>query len=244
MAGPTERRLQLLSLLQGGGSWAVDVLARRLEVSERTVRRDAQRLRELGYDVRSRPGPGAAYELRPGLKVPPLLFTEEEVTAMVAAIAVLGAWVPGDPAVATAAMKLEQVLPPRLSRRARATALSTQVLERAKAPVDVAAIGVLADAIAAGERVRFRYRDQRGRVSDRLIEPYRHILRGGKWYLIGFDVDRDDWRLFRLDRLGDLEPTPSSFRARPFPDVSIEHWLLTDFGRAREKSGAAEDDRR
>jgi predicted DNA-binding transcriptional regulator YafY len=232
MAAPTERRLELLTVLQAGGTWPADVLARRMGVSERTVRRDAQRLRELGYDIRSRPGPGAAYELRPGMKIPPLLLTEEEVTAMVTAIAVLGAWTPGDPVVAAAAAKLEQVLPPRLSRRARATALATQVMHRAATSVDVTMIGVLADAVAGSARVRFGYRDQRGRSSERLVEPYRHILRGGHWYLVAFDVDRDDWRVFRLDRLSGLELVPGPFRVREFPEASLEQWLVTDFGRS------------
>lgn len=232
MENPTARTLRLLSLLQGGGTWPLATLARRLEVSERTVRRDAQRLRELGYDVAARPGPGAGYRLRPGLAIPPLLFTEDEVGAIIAGLRLLEAWAPDDPAVTTTAGKLDQVLPRRLRRRAAATALATQVLHRAVVPVDWALVGVLADAVADGSRVRFEYADRRGRRSTRLVEPYRHVLREGSWYLVGFDVDRDDWRLFVLDRVHGLTVVPGGSGRRDFPAASLEEWLATDFGRA------------
>ncbi|WP_309065368.1 helix-turn-helix transcriptional regulator [Microbacterium sp.] len=228
----TERTLRLLALLQGGGELSGALLARRLGVSERTVQRDAARLRELGYDVRARPGPGAGYRLRPGVRVPPLLLGADEAGAVAAGLAVLSAWMPDDEAVATAAVKLAQVLPPGLARRARAVALSFGMLERERPAVSMAAIGTLADAVADGARVRFAYTDAAGRPSRRLVEPYRTVLREAVWYLVGYDVDRDAWRLFRLDRLRDVEPVPSTGRPREFPAESVEEWLATDFGRA------------
>ncbi|MFI9844493.1 helix-turn-helix transcriptional regulator [Nonomuraea sp. NPDC051941] len=229
---PTARTLQLLSLLRSGGDWPAADLAQRLRVSVRTVRRDAQRLRELGYDVRARPGPGSAYRLHPGVKIPPLLFTEDEISMIIAGLRVLEAWVPDDPATSAALLKLDQVLPRRLRRRAAATALVTEVLQQPAAVITSATIGVLADAVADNTRVRFRYTDRNGDRSERLIEPYRHILRNGRWYLVGFDVCRADWRLFCIDRVRDLTPVPGDYEPHTFPDLSIERWLTSDFGRA------------
>ncbi|MEX2969754.1 helix-turn-helix transcriptional regulator [Streptomyces sp. C184] len=96
-----------------------------------------------------------------------------------------------------------------------------------------------------GGRLRFRYVDQHGRPSTRLVEPYRHFLRAGHWYLVAFDVDRDDWRTFRLDRLTDISPVAGTYQPHKFPDASIEQWLTTDFGRATARSSrsAAKPDR-
>lgn len=234
MDAPSNRTLLLLSLLQSGGEWSVPALAERLAVSPRTVRRDAHRLRDLGYDVRSRPGPGAGYRLRPGTRIPPLLLDADEVTAIVTGLLVLEAWSPDDdPGAAVIRGKLEQVLPAALRRRAAATAMSTQILRADPAPTDWAMIGTLADAVAQGGRITFAYTDQHERASQRLVAPHRHVLRGGHWYLVGFDVDRDDWRLFRLDRIRDTHPVPGSFAAHPFPFASVEDWLTSDFGRSQ-----------
>ena len=223
--------LQLLSLLQTGREWDTSALAARLQVSGRTVRRDAQRLRSLGYDVRSRPGPGAGYRLRPSTKVPPLLFGPDEVSAIITSLLVLDAWAPGNPSVAAARSKLEQVLPPTLRRRAAAVAVSTQVLDEDPAPVDWALVGALADAVANGARVRFDYVDQHGSRSQRTVEPYRHVLRKRHWYLVAYDTGREDWRLFLLDRMHAATVVPGSHRPRSFPFGSIELWLTRDFGR-------------
>jgi predicted DNA-binding transcriptional regulator YafY len=232
MDSPSSRSLRLLSLLQNGGEWTIAQLAAQLDASERTVRRDASRLRDLGYDVRSRPGPGAGYRLLPSMRIPPLLLEPDEISTIVTSLLVLEAWTPGDPAVSAARAKLEQLLPEGLRRRAAAMAMSTQILRQKSAEVDWAILGVLADAVAAGARVRFDYRDQRGRGSVRVVQPYRHVLRDRRWYLIGYDVDRADWRLFRLDRVKDVAPITGSYAPREFPSASIETWLESDFGRA------------
>ncbi|WP_259614103.1 MULTISPECIES: helix-turn-helix transcriptional regulator [Microbacterium] len=232
MDAPSHRTIQLLSLLQTGGEWSVPELASRLAVSPRTVRRDAQRLRDLGYDVHSRPGPGAVYRLRPGTRIPPLLLDSDDVTAIITGLLVLEAWSPEDPAAAVARGKIEQVLPPGLRRRAAATALSTQILHAESAPTEWAAVGTLADAVAQGARVAFTYTDQHDRTSERVIAPHRHVLRGGQWYVVGFDIDRDDWRLFRLDRMREVRTLPGAFAAREFPFGSVEEWLASDFGRS------------
>ncbi|MBB5905773.1 helix-turn-helix transcriptional regulator [Actinoalloteichus hymeniacidonis] len=230
METPSTRTLRLLSLLQAGGTWPAATLAQRLGVGERTVRRDAHRLRELGYDVHARPGPGAGYRLRPGVRIPPLLFTEDEVSAIVAGLAVLESWIPNDQAVAAALIKLDQVLPRKLRQRAAATALTTQVLQRPTAVIDWAVVGVLADAVATGSRVGFHYTDRHARESVRTVEPFRHVLQRERWYLVAFDIDRDDWRLFCLDRMQDLRTLPGTFRPHAFPAASLEQWLTSDFG--------------
>ena len=232
MDAPSHRTLHLLSLLQTGGEWSVPDLAARLAVSPRTVRRDAQRLRDLGYDVRSRPGPGAAYRLRPGTRIPPLLLDADDVTTIITGLLVLEAWSPEDPAAAVARGKIEQVLPPGLRRRAAASALSTQILRAEPVPAEWGAVGTLADAVAQDARVAFTYTDQHHRASERVIAPHRHVLRKGRWYVVGFDIDRDDWRLFRLDRMREVRALPGVFAPRAFPFASVEEWLTSDFGRS------------
>jgi predicted DNA-binding transcriptional regulator YafY len=230
MESPSTRSLQLLALLQSGREWTVRELAIQLRVSERTARRDAMRLRDLGYDVRSRPGPGGAYQLRPSMKIPPLLLSPDEVSTIITSLLVLESWAPDDTSVAAARAKLEQVLPPSLRQRAAATALSTQILIKTPAPVDWELIGTLADAVATGARLRFVYTDQDCRESRRTVEPYRHILRQQHWYLIGYDLDRDGWRLFRLDRVQTPIAISGPHQLHEFPFKSIEHWLTSNFG--------------
>ncbi|MBI0315275.1 YafY family transcriptional regulator [Streptomyces javensis] len=229
---PTIRTLTMLTLLQSGGEWTAAELAERLGASVRTVRRDAQRLRRLGYTVEARPGPGSAYRLSPGTRIPPLLFTADEITALVAGLHLIRAFLPEAAVASSALLKLDQVLPRPLRRRAAATDLATEVLQQPGAVVSAATVGVIADAVAEDGRVRFHYTDQHRRASTRLVEPYRHFLRAGHWYLVAFDVDRDDWRTFRLDRITDISRVAGTYRPHPFPDESIEHWLTTDFGRA------------
>lgn len=228
----TSRALRLLSVLQAGGELSAADLARRLDVSIRTLQRDAARLRVLGYDVRSRPGPGAVYRLRPGVRIPPLLLDRDEAGAVAAGLAVLSAWMPDDESVRTAAVKLAQVLPPSLARRARAVATSFAMLDADRPKVAMAVIGTLADAVADGARVSFAYTDRHGTSSDRLVEPYRTVLRGATWYLVGYDLDRDAWRLFRLDRIRDARQAPGSAQERDLAAASVEAWLASDFGRA------------
>lgn len=230
MDPPSNRSLELLALLQSGREWTAHELAARLRVSERTVRRDAMRLRSMGYAVSSRPGPGAVYTLRPSVKIPPLLLSADEVSTIVTSLLVLEAWSSGDATAATARAKLEQVLPGALQRRAAAVALSTQVLRDAPAPVDWQLVGTIAAAVATGARLLFDYTDQHGRRSRRTVEPYRHLLRQQHWYLVAYDLDRDDWRLYRLDRMRAPTTSPGSGEHRVFPWSSIEDWLTSDFG--------------
>ena len=234
MDTPSTRSLKLLALLQSGGQWGGRELADQLQVSERTVRRDAMRLRDLGYDVRSRPGPGGTYALRPGMKIPPLLLTADEVSTIITSLLVLEAWSPDDATAVTARAKLEQVLPRKLKQRAAAVALSTQVSREPPASVDWNLVGTIADAVATSSRVTFDSTDQHGRRSHRTIEPYRHFLRQQRWYLIAYDLMREDWRIFRLDRVEEVATFPGPHDPPIFPWDSIEDWLTSDFGATYE----------
>ena len=235
MDTPSTRTLRLLSLLQTGREWSADDLSVRLQVSRRSVRRDAQRLRELGYDVQSRPGPGAGYRLRPGMRIPPLLLSPDEISTVITSLLVLEAWAPGDSSVSAARSKLERVLPPSLRQRAAATAISTQILHEDPAPVDWALVGLLADAVATGARVRFGYIDQHSGESQRTVQPYRHLLRQRHWYLVAYDTDRDDWRLFRLDRMHAATIIPGPHPSQEFPFGSIGLWLASNFGKGDQR---------
>lgn len=164
-------------------------------------------------------------------KIPPLLLDADEVTTIITSLLVLETWTPGDPAAAVPRAMLEQTLPPALRRRAAATALSTQILQTESAPVDFALVGALSDAVAQGARVGFAYTDQHGHETQRVVEPYRHFLRERHWYVVAYDIDRDDWRSFRLDRMRSAVIRPGTHGGREFPLPSIEAWLTSDFGR-------------
>jgi predicted DNA-binding transcriptional regulator YafY len=228
--------LKLLALLQSGREWTARDLAVRLQVSERTVRRDTMRLRDMGYDVSSRPGPGAVYSLQPSMKIPPLLLSADEVSMIITSLLVLEVWPPDDATAATARTKLQQVLPGNLLRRAAAVALSTQVLREAPVSVNRQLVGTIADAVATGARLAFSYTDQHARRSRRTVEPYRHVLGQQHWYLIAYDLDRDDWRLFRLDRMQASTTVPGPHEPRAFPWDSIEGWITSDFGAIDRRS--------
>src|SRR4051794_5158452 len=176
---PTKRTLTLLSLLQTRSAWPAAELAARLGISRRTLRRDADRLRSLGYAVVARPGPGSTYRLAPSLAIPPLLFTADEVGVMVTGLRLAQAQLHDD-AAASALAKLDQVLPPRLARRAGAADAATDVLDNGEPGADATTLGLVADAVAESGRLRFRYLDQHGRSSIRTLDPYRQLFHGGR----------------------------------------------------------------
>jgi predicted DNA-binding transcriptional regulator YafY len=215
-SGPSERMLELLSLLQTGRAWPGPELTDRLDTSPRTLRRDVDRLRALGYPVESAPGPGGSYRLVAGRAMPPLLFTDDEAVATVvglrfAAVAVLDA-TPVDGAL----RKLEQVLPPRLRERAHAVSESLDTSARVSR-ADLGLLDALGTAAHRHRDVRFEYLNRAGVSSRRRVEPYRQVLLGRRWYLLGWDLDRRDWRTFRLDRIGELTVPGSTFAPRPLP---------------------------
>lgn len=204
-ADPTERALQLLSLLQTHRFWPGDELTRRLGVSARTLRRDVDRLRSLGYPVDATPGAGGGYRLAAGAHLPPLLLDDDEAVAIAVGLrSAASASIDGMEDTAVRALaKLEQVLPDRLRRRVLAVHTNVASLQWSgdDAVVDPDALAVLALACRDREQVRFDYRRRDGDDSSRLVEPHQLVSTGRRWYLVAWDVRRVDWRTFRLDRL-------------------------------------------
>jgi predicted DNA-binding transcriptional regulator YafY len=215
-AATSSRLLALLSLLQARRDWSGAELAARLEVSERTVRRDVERLRDLGYPVDAASGPAGGYRLRAGTAMPPLLLDDEEAVAIAVGLrAAAGTAIEGIEETAVRALvKLEQVLPGRLRRRVGALGHATTAFVHRDGPtVDPEVLTVLAGACRDRERVRFAYVARDGTDSRRLVEPCGLVVLGRRWYLVAWDCAREDWRTFRVDRLSRAEAT--GVRATP-----------------------------
>jgi predicted DNA-binding transcriptional regulator YafY len=221
MANTSTRMLQLLSLLQNHRFWAGGELADRLSVSERTLRRDIDRLRELGYPVDASRGVAGGYQLRSGAAMPPLLLDDEEAVAIAVGLrtAASGAVDGIEETSVRALAKVVQVMPPRLRRRVDALQTYTHVSPgSSRGPrVDPVALTVLAQACRDDERLRFSYSSRDGEVSERLVEPHRLVSLGRRWYLVCWDVERGDWRTFRVDRLREPRSTGTPFRQRALP---------------------------
>ncbi|WP_280664930.1 MULTISPECIES: helix-turn-helix transcriptional regulator [unclassified Kitasatospora] len=215
MTDTPARLLNLLSLLQTPREWPGSELAERLQVSPRTIRRDIERLRDLGYPVQATLGAVGGYRLAAGAAMPPLLLDDEEAVAIAVGLrTAAGAAVTGiEEASVRALAKLEQVLPARLRRRVGTLNAATVPLAGGGPRVDPEHLTVLAAAVTGRERVRFDYRAGDGAASRRLVEPHRLVAAGRRWYLVAFDNDRDDWRIFRVDRLSD--PRSTGVRAVP-----------------------------
>ena len=205
MNDPTSRTLRLLSLLQTHKFWSGAELAEHLEISPRTLRRDVERLRDLGYPVDATPGVAGGYRLAAGAHLPPLLLDDDEAVAIAVGLrAAAGASVEGIEQTSVRALaKLEQVLPDRLRRRVNAvhTNVSSLRWNGSGPTVDADALAVLALAWRDHEQVRCGYRRRDGEETRRLVEPHQLVSAGRRWYLVAWDVRRDDWRTFRLDRL-------------------------------------------
>lgn len=230
-----ERLLKLLGLLQGRIDWTAEELARRLEVTTRTVRRDISRLRDLGYPVEAMAGPGGGYRLGAGGKLPPLLLDDDEALAVALGLRVAVTSSVGglEEASLSAMSKLEHVLPPRLRKSLEDFAEATvSVPGMTSSTVQPAVLGAASSATRERQRLRFSYVDVRGRISERHVEPLRLVHTGRRWYLVGFDLDRDDWRTFRLDRVSDARATGMRSARRPEPDpveqvhrgIAVESW--------------------
>jgi predicted DNA-binding transcriptional regulator YafY len=219
MSQTSSRLLELLSLLQGRRDWPGDELAGRLEVSGRTIRRDMERLRRLGYPVESLSGPAGGYRLRAGSAMPPLLLDDEEAIAIAVGLGTAArASVAGiEEAAVRALVKLEQVLPAHLRRRVGALGSATVTLPVAGPTVDPQHLTVIASACRDSECLRFGYRSRDGTDSRREVEPHSVVNLGRRWYLVAWDRGRDDWRTFRLDRLARPASTGVRFTQRRLP---------------------------
>lgn len=220
MSDTPGRLLSLLSLLQTPREWPGSELAERLEVSLRTIRRDVERLRDLGYPVQATMGALGGYRLVAGKALPPLLLDDDEAVAISVGLrTAAGNAINGiEEASVRALTKLEQVLPSRLKYRVGALSAATVALVSAGGPtVDPQSLTLLAAAIANHERVRFGYIAREDSESERYVEPHRLVAAGRRWYLVAFDNDRADWRLFRVDRIRDPKPTGQRTPPRALP---------------------------
>jgi predicted DNA-binding transcriptional regulator YafY len=220
MSDTTSRILRLLSLLQTHRDWSGSELASRLDVSPRTIRRDIDRLRELGYPVHASAGVAGGYRLQAGASMPPLLLDDEEAVAIAVGLRfAAGGSVAGiDDASVRALAKLEQVLPSRLRRRVNALQTYTvPMLNEGGPTVDPDALIVIVQACRDLERLTFDYRSREGADTKRLVEPHRLVSAGRRWYLVAWDVDRHDWRTFRVDRLERCVAQGIHFHPRELP---------------------------
>jgi predicted DNA-binding transcriptional regulator YafY len=246
MANTSSRAFRLLSLLQNHRFWPGAELAERLGVSPRTLRRDVDRLRELGYPVTAHPGVDGGYQLASGAALPPLVVDDEEAVALAVGLrlatqgtatqATTGPDTADHGTVAEAAAralaKVTQVMPARLRRRAEAVAAMTESASwDAARAAQAAAINpdVLASAALAcrdAERIRFGYGAASGERTERHVEPHRLVALDRRWYLVAYDLTRNDWRSFRLDRVtGVPQPTGARFRPRALPAADAAEFV-------------------
>jgi predicted DNA-binding transcriptional regulator YafY len=240
MTDVSRRILTLLSLLQHGRAWNGADLARRLGASQRTLRRDVDRLRELGYQVETRPGPAGYYRLVPGVSMPPLFLDDAAAVAVAIGLrlATHTAALEGldDDASTRALDQLERVLPTHLRRTVAAVHAATETAPSPGTPVDVDLLSLVGAAVEERQVMTFAYRDRDGMESRRHIEPYRQVFRRGRWYLVAWDLDRLEWRSFRLDRLSRAETTGERFRARELPAETASDYLEEGFNAPRHRA--------
>jgi predicted DNA-binding transcriptional regulator YafY len=216
------RLLKLLSLLQARRDWSGADLAARLEVTERTVRRDIGRLRDLGYPVHASRGTDGGYRLGAGAAMPPLLLDDDEAVAVAVGLRTAArSPVTGIEETSVRALaKLENVLPSRLRRRVSAVADYTVPVPPDSPPpaVDPAVLTTLASACRDHERLRLDYQTHDGSSGVRSVEPYRLVSFGQRWYLLAWDTDRSEWRTFRVDRIQPRLPSGPRFTPRDLPE--------------------------
>jgi predicted DNA-binding transcriptional regulator YafY len=221
MANTSSRTLRLLSLLQNHRYWPGSELADRLEVSVRTLRRDIDRLRELGYPVDAYRGVDGGYQLAAGAALPPLVLDDEEAVALAVGLqaAAQGAVAGIAESSVRALTKVVQVMPPRLRRRVEALrAMTVPAVWGSSGPsVDPGALTAVAQACRDTERLEFGYTAAGGEQTSRHVEPLRLVSLGRRWYLVAYDLARHDWRSFRLDRLDRPRSTGVRFRPRRLP---------------------------
>jgi predicted DNA-binding transcriptional regulator YafY len=235
MANTSSRTLRLLSLLQTRRYWPGGELADRLGVSARTLRRDIDRLRELGYPVDAQRGVEGGYQLAAGAALPPLVMDDEEAVALAVGLqaAAHGAAEGIAEASVRALAKVVQVMPGRLRRRVEALTAMTVPASwggAARPSLDPGALTTIALACRDAERMRFGYVAASGAQTARHVEPHRLVSLGRRWYLVGYDLDRQDWRSFRLDRLTGPRGTGARFRPRELPAEDAAAFVRAGIG--------------
>ena len=233
MANTSSRTLRLLSLLQTHRYWPGGELAERLGVSARTLRRDVDRLRELGYPVEAQRGVDGGYQLAPGAALPPLVVDDEEAVALAIGLrlSAQGTVAGIEEASIRAFTKIVQVMPPRLRRRVDALRAATVPLVWGTGPtVDSETLTTVAQACRDEERLRFSYTARAGERTERHVEPHRLVSLGRRWYLVAYDLTRHDWRSFRLDRLTGPSVTGDRFRPRDLPAEDAASFVRAAIG--------------
>jgi predicted DNA-binding transcriptional regulator YafY len=234
----TTRLLDLLSLLQTRRDWPGPVLSARLGVSRRTVRRDVERLREMGYTIQATMGPDGGYRLDAGSELPPLLFDDDQTVAVAIALQTAPAVGAGIEEAAIRALgTIRQVMPSRLRQRLDALSVTTvgRAGDAASADVSLEVLVALADAIRARTVLRFDHRargtadDDRQLVPPRRTEPTHLVTSHGRWYLLGWDLDREDWRLYRVDRVRPRTPSGPRFTPRTVPGGAVDAFVSARF---------------
>ncbi len=220
MLSSSTRLLRLLSLLQTRAHWMGPDLAERLEVHPRTLRRDIDRLRQLGYPVQASSGVAGGYAFRAGQALPPLLLDDEEALAVSIALRTATAGAVGgieEPAL-RALVKLEQAMPARLRKRVNALRSAILPLTHTGPVVEASVLATLALACRDQLRMEFRYEDGQGRSAQRSVEPQGVVHTGQRWYLVAWDRVRNDWRTFRIDRIVGDPQVGAHFAPRASPD--------------------------
>jgi len=237
MSETSSRLLEMLSLLQGRRDWPGNELAGRLEVSCRTIRRDIQRLRALGYPVDALSGPAGGYRLRAGSAMPPLLLDDDEAIAIAVGLRTAArASVTGIEETAVRALvKLEQILPAHLRRRVAALSSATYTLPVGGPTVNPQHLTVIAAACRDSECLRFAYRSRDGAESRREVEPHSLVNHGRRWYLLAWDRRREDWRTFRIDRLAKPASSGARFTPRTLPAKDAGAYLEQSIARTANR---------
>lgn len=227
MLETSARLLRLLSLFQGRRYWSGHDLAERLEVTGRTLRRDVDKLRTLGYPIHSTCGAEGGYQLGAGSTMPPLLLDDEEAVAVALGLrfAASGNVEGVEEASVRALAKIEQILPARLARRVAALQSAIVMPARMEAAVDARMLSAIAAACRDLEALRFRYSDRGGVATARSVEPYRLVNTGRRWYLVAWDTDRADWRTFRVDRIQSKMTTGPRFQPRDPPSADLAAYV-------------------
>jgi predicted DNA-binding transcriptional regulator YafY len=227
MLGTSARLLRLLTLLQSRRAWTGAELGQRLEVTARTLRRDVDRLRSLGYPVHSTSGVAGGYRLGAGADLPPLLLDDEEALAVSLGLQTAAAGdVTGMQEVALRALtKLDQVMPARLRRRLSALHAAIVPLGRRGPTVDARMLATIAGACRDDEQLRFGYSGKDGASTSRQVEPCGVVHTGSRWYLVAWDLDRGDWRTFRVDRIAGKVTKGARFAPRPPPEGGLAAYV-------------------
>src|SRR5436190_12922118 len=243
MATTSARMLRLLSLLQTHRYWPGAELAQRLEVSERTLRRDIDRVRELGYPVEAQRGVDGGYQLAAGAALPPLVLDDDEAVALAIGLraAAQGAIAGIEESSVRALTKVVQVMPPRLRRRVEALQSATVPAVWGSGPtIDPAMLTTVAQACRDTERIRFAYTSQAGEETARHVEPHWLVSLGRRWYLVAYDLHRQDWRTFRLDRLSSPRSTLLRFSPRTLPAKDASAFVRSSIQNAQAPQHSVE----